>query len=136
MKATIGPKLEALFNDCYTNALSFELAVQEVLALGIVRLEFDWITHEARFYTPKTLVHSMMVQQLIADQKKRQWSLGAMLDSSRIEKSLLDFDAKVIDSTQFHFELSAAGVVSCSMFLEQSKIYYMGCDGQYYLEKY
>ena len=48
----------------------------------------------------------------------------------------MNFDARAIDAAQFHFELFAAGVVSCSMFLKQSKIYYMGCDGQYYLEKY
>ena len=64
-------QLEALFNDCYKNVHSFEFTVQGVLNLGIVRLEFDWITQEARFYTCETLAHSFVVQELVDDQKKR-----------------------------------------------------------------
>jgi uncharacterized protein YbcV (DUF1398 family) len=129
-------EITALMAERYVNPTPFETFASQLLGLGITRLTFDAIKNEMSFYTKDQFIHSLIRTDLIEAQKSKPWAPGENLEISRLENAIKQLDAGEMPSIEFHREMLAAGTVFCKIYLVPRRIYYMGQDGNYYLENY
>ena len=129
-------KITALMEERYRDPKAFETFAAELMHLGITRLTYDALKDDMSFYTTDAFIHSLKRTDLTDAQKQSPWTLGKRLNIDKLEKSIAALDAGKMPATEFHREIFAAGVIFCNVYLTLRKIYYMGCDGEYYLEQY
>lgn len=120
----------------YENPTSFEqVFAPQMLELGISRLVFDAFTNDMHFYTKTDFICSFHVD-FEKDHQTPYWIQGKSFCISDVKNTIEKFDSGQISWIQFHKEIFEAGVVSCLVYFDIKKIYYMGKDGNYYLENY
>ena len=125
-----------LMQERYRDPSTFESFASELMSLGITRLTYDAFKDEMAFYTPDKFIHTLIRTDLIDNQKHSPWTLGEKLNVTKLEKAIAELDAGKMPATEFHRQIFFAGVIFCNVYLNLRKIYYMGSDGEYYLEKY
>lgn len=128
--------IETIMSERYRDPSSFESFAKELMQVGITRLSFDTLKNELGFYTKNKFIHSLLRSDLLKAQEQAAWHLGDALHSKKLEEAIKKLDAGDMNAVEFHQEIAAAGVVYCNVYLTHRKIYYMGQDGQYYLESY
>lgn len=125
-----------ILNEQRRNPADFLGFTNSLIELGIVRFGLDSFNNQMSFYSKSDLVHEVVRSELEENKAKSPWVLGDTLNSSALQKALSEFDAGRMSPIDFHREIFSAGVVYCQVYLIHRKIYYMGQDGQFYLEQY
>lgn len=138
MKSTqeLQEKITPLMQERYRDPTAFETFAAELMSLGITRLTYDAMKDDMSFYTSNEFVHSLVRTDLTEDRKNTDWTLGKKLDTAKIEEAIAALDSGKMPASAFHREIFSAGVIFCYVYLTMRKIYYLGCDGEYYLEQY
>lgn len=128
--------LENILNRHYQEPQSFEEFRRELLELGIIRINYDAISNEMSFFNQDALVWVTERTDIGTSKKSKSWILGKKLDIHSVEKSLHAIDNGQTDPVSFHHELFSAGVVFVVVYLEQRINYYLGIDGETFIERY
>jgi len=129
-------KISVIMDERIRNPINFEAFAAQMLELGVTRLSFDALKNEMQFYTKDHYVIASSMTHLIEAKSKDNWILGDNLDTAFLEKSIQELDAGNISAIEFHRRIYSAAVVYVNVYLIPRRIYYMGLDGQHYLEKY
>jgi uncharacterized protein YbcV (DUF1398 family) len=128
--------IERIMVERYRDPSNFEAFSAQLMGLDIERLVFDALRNEMSFYTKNQFVCALDRLDVLEAQANNPWQLGDYLDVHALEKAINKLDSGTMTPIDFHREIFLAGVVQCHVYLMLRKIFYMGHDGQYYLEKY
>lgn len=133
---TLCSQIDHLIAKAYENPITFETFAVKLTELGIDRLAMDGIRDEMSFYSKDKFVHSLIRMDLQQDRAKTNWVLGKVVNLSKLENAIKQIDEKKISTVEFHRMIFAAGIIFCHVYLACNKIFYLGHDGQCYLESY
>lgn len=128
--------IAALVNAQFANPTGFETFTTQLIALGVSRFNFDALENEMHFYTNDEFIYSLKRADLIDAQKNTHWIAGDTLNTPELENAIKMLDEGKISAVEFHRIMFLAGVVFCCVYLTPRKIYYLGQDGQHYIENY
>ncbi len=124
------------FLDTQYRDLNFEKFCSNLKGVGVSYFVFNAMTNDLSFFSKNQYICSCFRYD-IAKEMKHDWpSLAEELHAIELEKAITQVDSQQIDSVTFHRLAQAAGVISCTIFLEARKIYYFGLNGDFYLETF
>jgi len=129
-------KITNMVEQSYHDPKAFETFANDLLNLGITRLNLDTFNDEMSFYTSNLFVHKLIRMDLKEAKKNKPWTLGKMLEVDKLENAIKELDCGKMSVPEFHREMFSAGVIFCVVYLTFRKIYYMSQDGLFYLENY
>lgn len=129
-------KLEHILNKHYETPQLFEEFCRELLDLGIIRFTYDAVSNEMSFYNHNALVWSTKRNDIEQSKNAESWIVGKYLDKDRVERAINAIDNANTDPVSFHRELFNAGVISVILYIVQRINYYLGVDGEVFIERY
>lgn len=127
--------LEKILENHYNNPQDFEKFISDIATLGVRRITYDALLNVMSFYSLDDFMWSTIRKDIQKGIKQQSWQLGKKLDKKLLEKALHAIDSGKIDAVSFHREIFYAGVVSVALYIEAKVIYYLGIDGDLYIEK-
>jgi hypothetical protein len=130
-------KIRALTEARCNHPERFDDFTNELLKLQCTRQTYDVLLDELSFYSAHQLITRFPATEIPGYDCSRPFDVAETFDLEHLKKSIQDFDqGRIKHSAKFHEHIAKAGVVYVSVHLIPRKIYYLGQNGQHYLEQY
>lgn len=120
----------------YKNPGDFNKFAETLKSLGVQRQTYDVVSNSLFFYSNQEMICSFPVEEIDQKIEKKTFHIGDRLETKRLKQAIQNFDNNQLSVLDFHQEVAASGVVYVSVFLNQDRIYYIGQDGNHFIELY
>lgn len=133
-KTEIQDEIKRLCMERYKNPGDFTEFVENLKSLGVARQCYDVLSNNLIFYNDESLICHFVVEDIDPEIERKSFTIGNVLNVKQLQKAIDHFDNHQLSVFEFHQEVAASGIVYVSVFLNQHKIYYIGQDGNHFIE--
>lgn len=114
----------------FAGTIWFDEYVQMLSREGVYCVGLDLVKHEHVYYGEgnETFTYALPAGW--------RYQIARQFDVEKVKEAIAATDSQKLKPHQFYQQISPAGVAHCRLFVRSNRLFYIGLDGDYYLEQW